>query len=56
MSVTNLVLGLLNNTWTGDHKAYQVAAIGHKGREMQSYHRDMMKLPMERGWCPSLRP
>ena len=45
MSFTNLVLGLPNNTWSGDHKAYQAAAIGAKGREMQSYHRDMMKVP-----------
>ena len=45
MSFTNLVLGFFNNTWSGDHKAYQAAAIGAKGREMQSYHRDMMKVP-----------
>ena len=45
MSFTNFVLGLFNNTWSGDHKGYQAAAIGAKGREMQSYHRDMMKVP-----------
>ena len=45
MSFTNHVLGLFNNTWSGDHKAYQAAAIGAKGREIQSYHRDMMKVP-----------
>ena len=45
MSFTNLVLGLFNNTFCGDHKVYQAAAIGAKGREMQSYHRDMMRFP-----------
>ena len=45
MSFTNHVLGLCNNTWSGDHNAYQAAAIGAKGREMQSYYRDMMKVP-----------
>ena len=45
MSFTNHVVGLFNNTWSGDHKVYQAAAIGAKGREMQSYHRDMMKVP-----------
>ena len=45
MSFTNFVLSLFNNTWRRDHKAYQAAAIGAKGREMQSYHRDMMKVP-----------
>ena len=45
MSFTNHVLGLFNNTCSGDHKAYQAATIGAKGREMQSYHRDMMKVP-----------
>ena len=45
MSFTNRVLGLFNNTWSGDHKAYQAAEIGAKGREMQSYRRDMMKVP-----------
>ena len=45
MSFTNLVLDLFNNTWSGDHKAYQAAAIGAKAREMQSYHRDTMKFP-----------
>ena len=39
------MLGLFNNTWSGDHKAYQAAAIGAKGREMQSYHRSMIKVP-----------
>ena len=33
------------HTWDGDHKTYQAAAVGAKGREMQSYHRDMMKVP-----------
>ena len=28
MSFTNFILGLFNNTWSGDHKAYQAAAIG----------------------------
>ena len=45
MSFTNFVLGLFNNTWSGDHKAYQAAAVGAKGREMQSHHRDTMKVP-----------
>ena len=45
MSFTNFVLGLFNNTWSGDHKVYQAAAIGAKGREMQCYHCDMMKVP-----------
>ena len=45
MSFTNLVLGFFSNTWSGDHEAYQAAAIVAKGREMQSYHRDMMKVP-----------
>ena len=45
MSFTNHVLAFFNNTWSRDHKAYQAAAIGAKGREMQSYHRDMMKVP-----------
>ena len=45
MSFTNHVLELFNNTWRGVHKAYQAAAIGAKGREMQSYHRDIMKVP-----------
>ena len=45
MSFTNHVLGLFNNTWSGDHKAYQAAAIGAKRREILSYHRDMMKAP-----------
>ena len=42
---TNLVLGSFNNTWSGDHKVCQAAAIGDKGREMQSSHREMMKVP-----------
>ena len=45
MSFTNFVLGLFNNTWSGDNKPYQAAAIVAKGREMQSYHRDMTKVP-----------
>ena len=45
MSFTNFVLGLFNYTWSGDHKAYQAAALGVKWHEMQSYHRDMMKVP-----------
>ena len=45
MSFTKLVLRLLKNRWSDDHKAYQAAAIGAKGRELQSYHRDMMKVP-----------
>ena len=45
ISFTNHVLGLFNNTWSWDHKAYQAAAVGAKGREMQVYHRDMMKVP-----------
>ena len=45
MSFTNFVLSLFNNTWFGDHKAYQAAAIGANGRALQSYHRDMMKVP-----------
>ena len=46
VSFTNFVLGLFNNTWSGDHKAYQAAAIcSAKGRGMQSYHGDMMKVP-----------
>ena len=45
MSFTNHVLGLFNNTWSGNHKAYQAAPIGAKGREMQLYHRDMVKFP-----------
>ena len=53
MSFTNHVLGLFNNTWSGDHKAYQAAAIGAKGREMQSYHCDMMKVP-DGKWVVSL--
>ena len=36
---------MFNNTWSGDHKAYQAAAMGAKGRTFQSYHRDMMKVP-----------
>ena len=45
MSFTNHVLGLFNNPWIGNHKAYQAAAIGAKAREMQSYNGDMMKVP-----------
>ena len=45
MSFKKFVLGLFNNTSSGDHKAYQAATIGAKGREMKSYHRDMMKVP-----------
>ena len=45
MSFTNNVLGLFNNTWSGDHKANQAAAIGAKGREMQSYRHYMIKVP-----------
>ena len=44
MSFASFVLGLFNNTRSGDHKGYQAAAIGAKGREIQSYHRDMMKV------------
>ena len=43
MSLTNFVLGLFKNTWSGDHMAYQ--AVRAKGPGMQSYHRDMMKVP-----------
>ena len=45
MSFTHHVLCLFHNTWSGDHKAYQAAAIGAKGREIQSYHRDMLNVP-----------
>ena len=45
MSFTNLVVALSNNTWSGDHKAYQAAGKSAKGRERQSYHRDMIKVP-----------
>ena len=44
MSFTNFVLGLFNNTWSGDHKAYQAATLYAKGRQLSSYHCDMLKV------------
>ena len=45
MSFAIFVGGLLRTTWSGDHQAYQVANMGAKGRALQSFHRDMMKIP-----------
>ena len=45
LSFATFVGGLFSTTWSGDHQAYQVANMGAKGRALQSFQRDMMKIP-----------